>query len=155
MAYTIRQVEPRGLAEALDLVWQVFLAFDAPDFSPEGVAEFKDFIEPGRVAGRLEGGEMRLWGSYQGDALAGVLAAESGHINLLFVAPAHHRQGVARGLLARLLEVCPAPGRLTVNASPYAVEAYRRMGFEASGPRQTKNGISFIPMARTIEKREL
>jgi len=30
---------------ALDLVWQVFLEFEAPDYSEEGIQEFKKFID--------------------------------------------------------------------------------------------------------------
>ena len=34
----------------------------------------------------------------------------------------------------------------TVHSSPYAVEVYRHLGFAATGPEQTVNGLRFTPM---------
>ncbi|MCB0176341.1 MAG: GNAT family N-acetyltransferase [Anaerolineae bacterium] len=37
---------------------------------------------------------------------------------------------------------------ISVNSSSYAVEVYERLGVEPCGPKETKHGISYIPMKR-------
>jgi hypothetical protein len=44
-------------------------------------------------------------------------------------------------------ENVPSPaGPFSVNASSYAVPAYRRLGFRLAGPAQERNGVQFQPM---------
>ena len=43
--------------------------------------------------------------------------------------------------------------RFTVNAAPGAVEVYRHLGFAATGGEQTANGLRFVPMVYSAEKR--
>lgn len=93
--------------------------------------------------------ELVLWGCFDGALLTGVIAAKSlNHISLLFVRKQYHRKGIARKLFEQAKAVCAANGAksITVNSSPYAVEAYRRLGFAATGEEQTINGIRFTPM---------
>lgn len=40
----IRKILPSEKATALDLVWRVFLEFEAPDYGAEGINTFRDFI---------------------------------------------------------------------------------------------------------------
>ena len=59
------------------------------------------------------------------------------------------RQGIARALFSTLRDHCrtaPDTPRITVNSSPYAVGAYRRLGFRATGDERTVDGIRFTPM---------
>lgn len=65
------------------------------------------------------------------------------------VEKACHRQGIARALFSTLRDHCrtaPDTPRITVNSSPYAVGAYRRLGFRATGDERTVDGIRFTPM---------
>ncbi len=41
----IRQLESTQIDNAITLIWETFLQFDAPDYSEEGVQSFKEFIE--------------------------------------------------------------------------------------------------------------
>lgn len=86
-------------------------------------------------------------------SMAGAAALRSdNHLFHLFVAPAWQRQGVASQLWQAVWEYARTQGReqkaFTVNATPYAVPFYERMGFEVSGPRVETRGIAFIPMTR-------
>ena len=145
---------PGRLEEALALVWRVFLAFEAPGYCEAGVEEFRRYIAPEDMRRRLAEGSLRMWVCRDGDAVAGVLAARPGspvHISLLFVDGQYHRQGIARALLERMAAIYRARGErgeITVNSSPYAVEAYRRLGFADTGPERTVNGIRFVPMKK-------
>jgi len=43
--YEVKPFLKESIQAAMDLVWRVFLEFEAPDYSYEGVAEFKRFID--------------------------------------------------------------------------------------------------------------
>lgn len=151
----IEKIQNGSLIQALELVWQVFLEFEAPDYSEEGVREFKSFIELEAVRKKVAEGELLVWGCMDGDEIIGVLALRPPcHIALLFVDKRCHRQGIARALFETALGHCKANGddrEMTVNSSPYAAEAYRRLGFVDTGAEQTVNGIRFIPMKHTFQ----
>ena len=51
----IRQMHhPEEITEALDLIWETFLQFDAPDYCDEGVSAFRDFIRDEGTVATLE-----------------------------------------------------------------------------------------------------
>ena len=54
--YVIKPLPKASMQAAMDLVWRVFSEFEAPDYSDEGVAEFRRFIDE---APRNE--QLRLW----------------------------------------------------------------------------------------------
>lgn len=43
MDITIRELSNDEIAIALELVWEVFMEFEAPDYSQEGINEFRSF----------------------------------------------------------------------------------------------------------------
>lgn len=157
----IRALNDSDIAQAIRLVWDVFSEFEAPGYEQQGVDEFRRFIESNAVATRMQSGELKLWGGYEGDTLAGVIAIRQsepgapktdfsgyGHISLLFVKKEYHRQGIARALFETAKRVCVGSGakEITVNSSPYAVEIYGRLGFEPTDEEKNVNGIRFTPM---------
>lgn len=86
-------------------------------------------------------------------SMAGAAALRSdNHLFHLFVAPAWQRIGVATRLWHEVQERARQRGRaeipFTVNASPYAVPFYQRVGFDVAGDRVETRGIAFIPMSR-------
>ena len=128
------------------LCWRVFLQFEAPDYPPEGVAAFQSYIEDAETVDALT-----VLGAFDNGALTGVLGAEGNHVALFFVDPAYHRRGVGRALMARLLEDRRTEA-LTVNAAPYAVEIYHRLGFRPTDrERLAPDGIRYRPMERPPE----
>lgn len=149
MTRHIRELERAQLEEAMDLVWTVFSEFEAPDYSPEGIEEFRQYIQPEAMEGWQRENGLRLWVCREGGPVVGVIAMRPpAHVSLLFVDKAHHRQGIARKLYQTALRAFPA-AQATVNSSPYALEAYRRLGFVDTGPEETVNGLRFIPMVHT------
>ena len=149
MNRTIRQITAGEIPQAMDLVWRVFAVFEAPEYSAEGVVEFRQFIQKDAVLTKMQSGRMILWGCFVHSNIVGVLAvAVTGHIHLLFVDSAYHRQGIAKALYQTMLDYFRMHGisSITVNSSPYAVEVYRRLGFVSTNTEQTVNGIRFTPM---------
>ncbi len=152
---TIHKMEPQRLKESLDLVWRVFLEFEATDYSEQGVATFYEFIEYDAMAKRIQDRELALWYAQEGEAVVGVVAVRPqahvspaqahGHISLLFVEKQHHKKGIAR----RLVETATRGNTtVTVNSSPYAVHIYKRLGFVSTDSEQLLNGIRYTPMKR-------
>lgn len=138
----IQELAKEEYGAALDLAWEVFQKFEAPDYAPQGVKAFYASIhDPDYLA------QLRIYGAFDGDALIGILATRSGgaHIALFFVRGAYHRQGVGRQLFFRACQENSA-GQMTVNSSPYAVEVYRRLGFCETDAEQTTDGIRYTPM---------
>lgn len=140
----IRTLHESDWEPALALVWETFLLFEAPDYSPEGVETFQNFI------GNRENLRALNWyGAFEGNCLCGVAATrkDGSHLSLLFVQKDFHGQGVGRMLMERIQK--DAPGGLTVHSSPYAVGFYRRMGFQDTDVEQLEDGIRFTPMKWT------
>lgn len=150
----IRSIDADQLQDsgAMALVRRVFEEFEAPGYSDDGVREFCEYIEVGAMERRLRSGELYLWGYFENGRVVGVIAMRPvGHVSLLFVDKEHHRQGIARKLLDTAVSQCAKRGartETTVNSSPYAVEAYRKLGFSETDGEQTVNGIRFVPMKR-------
>ncbi len=158
----IKELEKNDIKEAMELVGEVFDRFVAPEYSQEGIDEFRRFIEPETVIRKMGASEVRLWGCYDSGRIAGVIAVKSfavdllrgpywngSHINLLFVKENCHRQGIAKKLFEVAKQACDKTREITVYSSPYALEVYKRLGFVTTGGEMTVNGIRFTPMKYT------
>ncbi len=147
----ICKLQPKDIDQAMRLVKTVFDQYDAVDYPPLGRKTFYHFISPDNILQMMQSGEMYLYGAYVANQLAGVIAVRSvQHISLLFVREEYQKQGVAKGLVAMVKckytnQKLEKPS-LTVNASPYAVEIYKKMGFEPLQGELEKDGIRFTPM---------
>lgn len=141
----IRQLEGTEKAAAMELAWRVFQEFEAPDYGPEGVPAFRAYITDPAVS------DLTVYGAFSGENLIGMLAVQEkgSHIALFFVDPVWHRQGVGRALFRRFLADSGAES-VTVHSSPYAVEVYRRLGFQDTAPEQQADGIRYTPMRHRL-----
>ena len=140
----IRELRKEEIGEALDLVSRVFQAYEAPDYTEEGIETFyRSIHEEGYLA------QLRWYGAFAPEGLVGVLATRSGgsHIALFFVEGKRHRQGIGKRLF-QAAEADNRSERMTVNSSPYAVPVYHRLGFRDTDAEQVVNGLRFTPMER-------
>ncbi len=138
----VRILEENEIAEALDLVWEVFSEYEAPEYGEEGVLSFRQTLYSEDFKNIIV-----LYGAFEGDKLAGVAATRNRgtHIALFFVLPQYHRRGIGRAMFETIVSDSPSD-TITVNSSPYAAKIYERLGFEAVSQEQTVHGIRFIPM---------
>lgn len=92
----IRELDKGEYGSALDLVWKVFLEYEAPDYSEQGTEEFRKSIND---AGYLA--MLRCYGAFIGGNLIGVIATRNNanHIALFFVDGKYHRRGLAENSL--------------------------------------------------------
>jgi GNAT superfamily N-acetyltransferase len=136
------------------LVLRVFSEFIAPLYSQEGIEEFRKFACTNALADRFRAGNLILLAE-SGQGIIGVIEIRGNdHIAKLFVEESCQRKGIAKELLLRSIEICrkrkPDINRITVNSSPNAFGAYKKMGFKAIGNEKVVNGIRFIPMELSL-----
>ncbi|WP_202710966.1 GNAT family N-acetyltransferase [Sporosalibacterium faouarense] len=152
----VKTLHKGDISCALKLIWEVFEEFEAPDYSSEGIEEFRRFISYDKIIDKINKNTMCFWGCFEQDILTGVIAARGlNHISMLFVKKEHHRKGIARKLIQTVKETCireSNSNKITVNSSPYAKEFYHRLGFVDTDKEQVTNGIKFIPMVYIIKK---
>jgi len=150
----IRELSEKDIKDALELVWSVFSEFEAPEYDPEGIAVFREFIAFDSISEMLSAGTMHVWGSFEEAVLTGVTAMRGpGHISLFFVRKEYQRRGIARSLFTVVEQNCRnlKLDNITVNSSPYAVVIYRRLGFVDTDLETVTNGIQFTPMRYDIK----
>ncbi len=137
----IIKLQKNDITNALDLVWRVFQEFEAPDYSKQGIEEFRKFISYNSIIEQYDSAELKL-------DLTGVIATRGiNHICMMFVHKEYHRQGIARSLFQTVEERCKSEdniSKITVNSSPYAIEVYHRFGFLDTNEELTVNGINPI-----------
>ena len=128
--------------EACDLIWQVFQIYEVPDFPPEGVIEYKRIIDETE---KLK--NIIFYTAMENDTVIGVLGMrENNHIGYFYVSEKHHRRGIGKMLFNEMMK--DYDGDITVNACPYGVPVYKRLGFEETDTQKNVNGIIFTPMKR-------
>jgi GNAT superfamily N-acetyltransferase len=131
--------------------------FIVRDFTDAGRAYLLAQFSVPEMAARLQSREYRFQVADDGTTLLGVVAVRTAtHLQYLFVAKSHHRQGLARQLWAAARQEAINNGNLaakfTVNASAYAVPAYERLAFRCAGPVKEANGVRFHPM-ESVERK--
>ena len=134
--------------EALQIVKEVFMEFEAPDYCEEGIKEFMKSIEDEEFLNK-----HIFHGAYINGKMVGVVATRNTHhhIGLLFVDKNFQHMGIGRQLIRYILQM-KDDKPITVNSSPYAHNFYKKFGFIDTDSEQTFNGIRYIPMIRVETK---
>lgn len=151
----IRPIKQSEWTDAMALCWRTFLKYEAPEYKPEGVKNFYQFITDSILEKMFLMGEYRAFGAFEGDIIRGVLGVrDKTHISLLFVEEAYHYQGIAAELMnytCRYILNQKLGESVTVNSSPYAVGFYHKMGFDDLDQEIEKDGIRYTPMKRNLQ----
>lgn len=139
--YPVRRLPPEEIPAALELSWRVFLEYEAPEYSAEGIAAFRASLDdPARTR------SLDYYGAYDGETLVGMLCMRSPqHIGGFFVDAAYQRRGIGRRLFEAMRRDYDRQ-EFTVNASPYGVEVYRHLGFTPTDIEQVADGLRYTPM---------
>ncbi len=140
--------------DAMALCYRTFLKFDAAMYTAEGIRNFRDFVSDHSLKRMFDAGSYQVIGAYVDGELAGVVSLrDNRHISLLFVEEEHQHLGLGRLLVRTIAEYAMDKLHeeiLTVNAAPYAVEFYHKIGFQDLGEAMTQDGITFTPMKMDI-----
>ena len=152
--YEIRFAEPDEWEEAMGLAWKTFLEYETADYTPEGIRSFQDFITDSGLKRMFVMGAYQMLIAFNNEKIVGMITLRNEcHISLLFVDRHFHRHGIGQALIKRLADYVKAEiggRRLTVNAAPYGVDFYHKVGFRDTGPRKQQEGIIYTPMEYII-----
>ena len=158
----IRKITAEEVPTAMALAQEVFLQFEAPDYTPEGVESFmRDIIKNETYLENARNGVCPIYAAFDGNEMVGIMGmrASKAHINLAFTKASHHRRGIAtaifRYLLDDVLRQNPNLKAITLNSSPYGLPFYLHIGFEPLTEEQVVDGIGFTPMRYDIRKNEV
>lgn len=151
--YTIRSIKRNEWDMAVQLAWDTFLVYEAPEYGSEGIKSFHDFVKGDDLKQLFLLGEYEVFGAFDNDVIIGVIGVRrKNHISLLFVEPQFHHQGIATALCKRAYIETKRKGinEMTVNSSPYAVMFYHKLGFIDMDRELTTDGIRYTPMVVNI-----
>ena len=153
-SYEVRFLDREEWEDAMGLSWKTFLEFEGDVYSPEGIRNFEDFITDSGLKRLFLMGAYQVMAAYEGSKIIGIISLRNeNHISLLFVDRNYHKRGIGRALVLAMAEYARAEmgqKKLTVNASPYGVEFYHRLGFTDTEPEKQQNGIIITPMELVI-----
>jgi GNAT superfamily N-acetyltransferase len=145
-----REMKSGEEAIVVDLVLKIFDEFVAPQYTQEGVVEFKKFVRIDALADRLRSGNIVLLAELEKRIIGIIEIRENSHIALLFVDKSMQRKGIAKELIRKSINMCkerkPSIEKITVNSSPNAFTGYQNIGFKKVEDEKAVNGIRFIPM---------
>ncbi|MCR5357364.1 MAG: GNAT family N-acetyltransferase [Lachnospiraceae bacterium] len=147
--YEIRPIMKHEWDSAMQLAWDTFLIFEAPEYSLKGVHSFKSFVRDPLLKRMYTYGEYVAIGAFADRRIVGILGVRNAnHVSLLFVDKDYQLKGIARALLNRYFRDARTAGitYVTVNSSPYAVGFYHRIGFFDLSGEVEKDGIRYTPM---------
>lgn len=154
MRVTVRPAYRQEWDDAMALAWRTFMQFEASDYTPAGVRSFQDFITDTVLHRMFVLGVYQLFGAYDAGRMVGMISLRNQtHISLLFVDEKYHNMGVGRSLIEYISDyVLNEEGHhcITVNAAPYAVDFYHKLGFFDTKEEESNDGIRYTPMERVI-----
>jgi len=150
----IRAASETDWHDAMQLAWKTFLQFEAKDYSPEGIRSFSDFVTDPILHQMFLNGDYPMFVAVDGTRVVGMISLRSHtHISLLFVDESYHRQGVGSALIEKIcffLKWRKLEDHVTVNAAPYGVGFYHKMGFKDTDEELILSGIRYTPMERRL-----
>ncbi|MDE7340551.1 MAG: GNAT family N-acetyltransferase [Lachnospiraceae bacterium] len=148
--YPIRSAYRDEWDDAMALAWKTFMQFEADVYTAEGVRNFEDFITDTTLHRMFIMGVYQMFVALDRKQIVGMLTLRNtSHISLLFVDEKYHRRGIGRALIEYLQEYLLSEAgisKITVNAAPYGVAFYHKLGFRDLRPEEEKDGIKYTPM---------
>jgi ribosomal protein S18 acetylase RimI-like enzyme len=153
---TIRTLQREEWTDAMDLAWRTFMEFEAADYTEEGIENFRRFIRDDKLHELFVLGMYEVYAAYVDDRLVGMISLRSGnHISLLFVDREYHKCGIGTALIDYLelqLRQRKKYHTMTVDAAPYGLLFYHKLGFCDTEREQDTDGIKYTPMERDIDE---
>ena len=133
MKYAIRPTQPSETEDVSVLVQRSFAKFVAPDWEAIAVSTFMAETSGECIRKLIDTAAFHAVAETQGQLLGFILMPNPSLIGLLFVSPDHLRAGIAKSLWQSARRHVEAEFKtaktVELNSSPYAVSAYRALGF--------------------------
>lgn len=150
--FEVRWAHEDEWAPAMQMIWRTFLKFEGNDYSQTGIKSFFDFItDDGLHDSFLRGEYQMMVALVNGEVIGAGTLRSRNQLSLLFVDERFHRMGVGSAILGKLcryLKTEAGERRIFLQASPYAVEFYRKQGFRQLKPEMDYSGIRVTAMEK-------
>lgn len=99
----VRVLGRHEILPALHLAWEVYAQDILPKRTKEQIEEFQQFIKYENIMPKIQSGELRFFGAFEGDRLCGAGAIDyQGHISLLYVKKEMQEQGIEQMLVQEM-----------------------------------------------------
>jgi len=152
--YEVRWAKTEEWAPAMKMIWKTFLKYEGEDYTEEGIRNFFEFITDDDLYVSFLKGDYQMMVALDKERVIGAASVRScNHLSLLFVDEEYHRQGVGRALMSRMCEYLKQEAGeryMSLNAAPYAVNFYRKLGFQAVRPEDVYAGIRVTSMEKVL-----
>ena len=136
--------------QVIDLVLSVFDKLVAPEYSNEGITEFRKYAGAEALAERLKSNSFVLIAESDENLIGMIEIRDNSHVAMFFVSQLYQKMGIGKTLLKHAVNLSSKNNidlkKITVNSSPNSVAAYEKMGFCATDVERTVNGIRHTPM---------
>ena len=149
MILKIEKLQSKDVLFASKLIAKSFSDSVAPTLSSEGTSTFMSGLTAESIEQRLASGNTFMVCRNEITIVGVGEVRDKNHLNLLFVEPSLQRKGIGRKLLLNLINGITEKV-ITVNSSLNSVNAYRKYGFQETGPASEVRGIRYQPMAYDI-----
>jgi 8-oxo-dGTP diphosphatase len=152
---TYRKAAADDVRPALDLVLNMFVKFQMPDYEPQALEYFKAArTENENYIGDYEAGKNMMFIALDGEKIVGMINEHGNnrHISEMAVDGAYHRRGIATELMNRMVCTLKLQGvdKISLTASPYGLPFYLNYGFKPIDiVQRPKTGFVFTPMEYT------
>lgn len=142
----IREMKYEELENVIELVLDVFMKYEAPDYSEEGILNFTKFVKD-----ETNMRSLKIYVAEINSKIVSMIATRNNiHITLLFTHSDYQKRGIAKRLFKTIKDELEEGSIMTVNSSPYAVDIYKKLGFSIEEKEQTIDGIRFTKMKLEI-----
>lgn len=152
--YEIRWAKPEEWIPAMDMIWRTFMKFEGNVYTKEGIQNFYDFITDTTLYHSFLKGEYQMMVAVSGGRVVGAGSIRNrNHLSLLFVEEEYHYNGIGAALMQRLcdyLQTEEGERYMSLQAAPYAVDFYRKLGFSQVAPEEAFSGIRVTPMEKVF-----
>ena len=152
--YEVRWAKTEEWAPAMKMIWKTFLKFEGEDYSPEGIQNFFDFISDDNLYRAFLRGDYQMMVALDENRVIGAASIRNyNHLSLLFVDEEYHYRGIGASIMNNLCEYLKNEAGekyMSLNAAPYAVGFYRKLGFLATAPEEEYSGIRVTRMEKVF-----
>lgn len=153
-AYEVRWAKESEWAPAMKMIWRTFLKYEGKDYTEEGIRKFFEFITDDDLYVSFLKGNYQMMVALSGNEVIGAGSVRNrNHLSLLFVDENYHRMGVGSAILGKLcsyLKTEAGERYMSLQAAPYAVDFYKKLGFQVVRPETEYSGIRVTAMEKML-----
>lgn len=146
--FKIERAKINDIEEISDLVKRIYLKYNSKIDSEEGINNILTFMskENMRLRFYIEGALMLVARDKNNKIVGTIELKNFEHISLFFVDDKYFKFGIGKKLFEEVKNILKLE-KYSVNASDYALEFYKKLGFvQITDSIKIENGVHFYPM---------